>query len=325
VPPSDDATEAAPLVTVCMPASRSGEDLRRALRSVLDQGVERLEVIVSDDSGGRLRSVAEELGDPRVRYRANPEPLGFAGNHMAALDEARGEFVGILHEDDTYLPQFLEAALGRFAEDESLGVVMADCWVERDGVRRRRGVRLRAGRHANFLTAAVRHDYFLPSTTVLRRRVLQDARRWPDGSASDLFLFIDAARAGWPFFYLDEPLVVYREHSGQISSDDLGLRNSLVDVFGAYRFDDPEAEDLRRYRLAWALVSRAGMHLRRVEPRQARADLRRARATHPSTLRWKRLGLHAASHGAWLAPRVHPLWTRLRNRLGVARRHQYRH
>lgn len=312
-------------MTVCMPVSRSEHDLERALRSVLAQGVEDLEVVITDDSGGRLRAAVDAVGDPRVRYQANAERLGFAGNHMAALDLARGRHVAILHEDDEYLPGFLARTLGVLEDDAEVGLVFTDCWVDNGHERRLRGVRLRSGRYDAFLPQVLRHDYFLPSTTLFRRELLDGARRWPETQAADLYFFIDVAEAGWPHYFLAEPLVVYREHEGQISTNDFGLRDSLVQIFGSYTFADPEVEELRRRRLAWALVSRGGVLLLQGDTRAARADLRRARETHADTLLWKRRALRAAASVPYLAARADPAWKRFRRLSGLERRHRYRH
>ena len=223
-----------------MPVSRSAEDLERALRSVVSQGVEDLEVIVTDDSGGALERAVTSVADPRVSYVANPDRLGFAGNHMAALDGARGHYVGVLHEDDEYLPGSLTTMVGVLRDNADVGVAFSDCWVDDGRRRRQRGVRLRPGRYDRFLPYVLKHDYCLMSTTIFRREVLEGTRRWPETQAADLFFFIDAARAGWPHYYVAEPLSVYREHDAQISTNDFGLRESLVLVFGAYSFEDPD-------------------------------------------------------------------------------------
>jgi glycosyltransferase involved in cell wall biosynthesis len=300
------------------------EDVRRALRSVLDQGIEDLEIIVTDDTCGSLEPAVAAVTDPRVRYRANHRRLGFAGNHMAAIGAARGAFLAVLHEDDEYLPGFLSATLDVLRDAPDIGLAFSDCWVDDGAKRWRRGVDLRPGRHDDFLRNALRYDYFLPSTTVFRREVLDTTRTWPDTQAADLFFFIDAAQAGWSHFYIDEPLAVYRIHGGQISADDFGLRDSLVEVFGAYAFDDPVAETLRRRRLAWALVGRAGSRILRGDADGARVDLNRARDVDEQTLYWKRRALRVAASVPRIAARVDPLWKRTRRFSGALRQRRGR-
>jgi glycosyltransferase involved in cell wall biosynthesis len=274
-----------------MPAARPGPLFDAALASVLEQRHEDLEVVVSDDSGGALAGAVRRAGDPRVRHLANPRPLGFAGNHVAALSAARGRHLAVLHDDDRYLPDFLARTLAALAADPDVGIACTDCWLDRGGPRlNRRPVAVAAGRHEAWLPLVVAHNVFLPSTTVLRREVWEGTMRsWPDLIVADLTLFIEAARTGWPLAWIDEPLVVYRMHGGQIGTDDLRHRDGLVRLWDAYAFDeDPEAEALRRQRLAHWLVARAGVWLRRGEPARARDDLARAAAVDPGTQRSRR-------------------------------------
>jgi hypothetical protein len=107
---------------------------------------------------------------------------------------------------------------------------------------------------------------------------------WPEVMAADLHLFIDAADAGWPFYHVDRPLVDPRKHGGQGFSVELALRDGLVEVFDAYRFEDPVAEELWRYRLASAPMFRAGAGLRCHHAGRVRHDVQRA-VVHSQTLR----------------------------------------
>lgn len=305
-----------PDVSVCMPATRPGPLFDAALASVLTQDHEDLEVVVSDDSGGALAETIERVGDPRVRYVANPRPLGFAGNHVAALRAGRGRLLAILHDDDRYLPGFLSRAVADLDRDPEVGVVCTDCFLDRgEPDLGRRPVGIADGRYAAWLPLVVAHNVFLPSTTVLRREVWEGTRQaWPDLIVGDLTLFIDAALAGWALRWIDEPLVVYRVHGDQIGTDDLRHRDGLVQLWDSYSFEEPEAERLRRQRLAHWLISRAGVRLRRDEGDLARADLERAAGVDPSIQPVRRRLLTLLAHQpALLAPAL-LVWERWRAR-----------
>lgn len=293
-----------PDVSVCMPAHRDSPLLRRALRSALDQTHGDLEVVVSDDSGGSLEPAIAEAADPRIRYFRNPERLGFARNHTTTVDRAAGRFVAFLHDDDRWLPGYLERARGHFDVDRSLGMVCTAYWLERGGDRLEPLPHPPPpGRHVDWLPLAMRHHTFIPSSTVLTRSLWEDVRReWPEVVIGDLVLWIDAAVRGWPMYWDGEPAVIYRYHADQISANEEDFRNADVAVFESYRFDNPDWERLRRERLAHAHIARAGIRLRVGEVADAREDLRIARRLAPARQRPRRVALAALARSPAALP-----------------------
>lgn len=307
-----------PAVSVCMPAHRDSDTFREALRSVLDQPFRDLEVVVSDDSGGDLRAVVEGLGDPRVRYFANPTRLGFARNHTATLDRCEGELLAFLHDDDVWLPEYLPTVTALFAAEPDLGLVSANHWIDHGGglPYGRRPNPPPGGRHDDWLPLVMRHNTFIPSSTVLRRETWAQVRDvpWPEVVIGDVVMWIEAALRGIPMRWVDEPLVVYRMHPGQVSANETDHREALVTVFGGYAFDDPEAETERRSRLAHALIARAGVRLRGGAVAPARADLEQARGLHRGRDRRRRQLYTLLARVPWLLPPAIAAWRRLRGR-----------
>jgi glycosyltransferase involved in cell wall biosynthesis len=285
------AADARPLVSVAMPAHRDSAFFRAALASVLAQTLADLEVIVGDDSGGDLRAAVDEAGDPRVRYVPHPQRLGFVGNHITTLDLARGRYLAILHDDDLWRPNYLERLVGALQADPELGLACSDLWeVFEDGTRRRPGDWITEGRRDEWLELAFTHNYFVPTTTVMRDDVWANRRtkRWPEATVGDVVFWYDAALDGTPLYWIDEPLADYRRHEGQISQD-IATRSGQVLVNSLYAFPDrPEVEALRRRRVALGLVGRAGARLRTGDAIGARADLAQAHRESPATLTRKR-------------------------------------
>jgi hypothetical protein len=120
------------------------------------------------------------------------------------------------------------------------------------------------------------------SAAVMRREVWEQVSPLPDLQTSDVVMHLRAADAGWPFFYVDEPLMVYRRHHGQLSSV-MGFRDQGVGAWEMFEFDDPEAERLRRERLADALLARAAARLRTGEHQGASEDVERAAQLSPGS------------------------------------------
>lgn len=307
-----------PSVSVCMPACRDHAWFRAALRGVLEQSYDDLEVIVSDDSGGGLRAAADEAGDSRIRYLAHSSRLGLAGNHQAAIDASRGQYVAFLHDDDEWDRDHLRRAVAVLDREPDVGVVISACDdIDEHGARlRRRATAMRAGTQKDALSVFLHENFtlMLPSVSVFRKAALDAANRrpWPDVQSADGTMFIDVAACGWLVHYTGHASVRYRVHTSQLSSEQLGLRDSNVKVWSGYAFPDHGHEQLRRRRLAKDLIARAGELVRRGELLPARQDLDAARQLSP----WAGLRRAIVLRVLVRHPRLTPAAERLRGRGG---------
>jgi len=118
--------KAEPLVTVILTVYNRLTFLGAALKSVEAQTFHDYEVIVADDSGtGAARAASRASGDPRIRYRANPESLGVALSLRGALADARGKYIAVLNDDDLWEPDFLARLVAPLEADS--GRVLAFC------------------------------------------------------------------------------------------------------------------------------------------------------------------------------------------------------
>lgn len=264
-----------PRVSICIPTYDRPEGLRVAIESVLEQGVDDLEIVVSDNHTS-AQDVVETLGDQRVRYVANETNVGAAKNAELALDRSRGELLGVLHDDDRLLPGYLEAVVTAFNEDPTLGVAFTNHYFD-DGSRlAKRECQLQGGTYNAFLEPLLE---FLPvpiTATIMRRTVWLESRPLPDLLSVDYVIFVRAAIAGWPFRYIDEPLMVYRVHPNQLTNASSRATEDAVALWEMFEFTDDRCEAWRRRRLALALVGRAATCIRTNRLPEARADLDRA-------------------------------------------------
>jgi hypothetical protein len=95
------------LLSVVVPTHDRPDRVGAAVRSVLDQDVPALEVVVVDDgSGPATTEVLDRLadGDARVVVVRHDEPRGASAARNTGLDAARGELIGFCDDDDTWLP-----------------------------------------------------------------------------------------------------------------------------------------------------------------------------------------------------------------------------
>lgn len=105
----------APLVSVCVPTYNYGRFLTDTIESVLQQDLNDLELVITDDAStdGTADLVARYAAkDPRVRLVPNERRLGMSGNIKRAADLATGRYIKMLCADDWLAPR----CLSRFVE-----------------------------------------------------------------------------------------------------------------------------------------------------------------------------------------------------------------
>lgn len=92
-------------VSICIPAYKQPELLRKALESILIQDFKDFEIVVTDDSPDFfVKDVCDEYiaKNIAIRYVKNVERRGTPENWNEAMRHAKGEYIKILHHDDWF-------------------------------------------------------------------------------------------------------------------------------------------------------------------------------------------------------------------------------
>ena len=108
---------ARPAVSVVIPTHNRRDFLETAIRSVLWQRDVEFEAIVVDDGStdGSAQMLAG-IRDPRVRVLRNETADGVSAARNRGIDEARGEWVAFLDDDDVWAPDKLARQLAAAAK-----------------------------------------------------------------------------------------------------------------------------------------------------------------------------------------------------------------
>jgi hypothetical protein len=236
-PSSDESTLNAgavpPVVSVITAAYRADRFLQETIRALLAQTFRDFEAIISDDANERsTQRLVSDFSDPRLRYIANPAPLGIAGNHWAALSRARGRCVAILNHDDAWEPDFLASLVPIL--DRNPDVVLAFCdhhLMDQDGrllpeqtdaTSRTYGRHdLAAGPHGPFWDLLFAQAIPMAMGALFRRSVLgTDAESYllQSGPAYDLCLACLLCLTGKSAWYVPQRLTRYRIHPESATS-----------------------------------------------------------------------------------------------------------
>ncbi len=211
---------ARPLVSVVLAARDAAATIDEAARSVLDQTVDDLELLVVDDgSVDGTADVLARLDDRRLRVVRHDVSLGLAGALNVGLDAARGRYVARMDADDLALPEWLERILGRIRAEPRpaiVGTAMIDL-----GPNGELGTVHRMPRGPGAVRwAALFSSPFFHSTVILDREVLdRHGLRYDTsfGESEDYDLWarlLEVAQGD----NVAEALVLYRKHEGQASA-----------------------------------------------------------------------------------------------------------
>ncbi|MEG4576286.1 glycosyltransferase [Microcoleus sp. N3A4] len=111
-----------PLISVIIPAYNGDRYIVQAVESVLGQTFTNLEIIVvNDGSKDETHQVLQPYID-RIRYFYQ-ENQGVAAARNRGIQEAKGELIAFLDQDDFFFPDNLAAKIALFRSSPSLGIV----------------------------------------------------------------------------------------------------------------------------------------------------------------------------------------------------------
>ena len=184
-------------------------EIERTLRSVAEQSVQPLEVIVVDDgSTDGSAEVVEAMDLPLVRLiRQNNAGVSAARNK--AMQMAQGEWVALLDGDDRWRCDYLKNVKRMIDAYPAAGAIGTAFDVD-DGKRLVAGKTPTQEGVVDFFEESMRSYVLIPSATVIRRDVALALGGFPVGMrmAEDQYLWTKIARTSQVAFST-ERLVVY--------------------------------------------------------------------------------------------------------------------
>lgn len=290
-------------VSVVIPAYNAEPFLAETLRSVLEQTLAPLEVLVVDDgSTDRTGEIARLFGPPVRCIRQ--ENRGLSGARNTGIREARGELIALLDADDLWLPRKLERQVELLSRNpEALAAFTLTEFIDASGRLLRTSS---APRYPDLVEALLLYSCVVgPPSAAVIRRVALDRMGLFDGRFSqcaDWDMWLRLAEAG-PIVTADEPLVRYRVHAGNMSKNIPLLERDTFAVLDRF-FDEHRETGYDRlrnrcYSNHWLIL--AGSYLRARAWRDSIRCMERGLRLYPANI-GRPLGLPAR----WLRRRLIP-------------------
>jgi glycosyltransferase involved in cell wall biosynthesis len=109
---SQSASQPLPIVSVVIPTLNRPQLVLNAVKSVLQQSFQSLEVIVIiDGPDPETQTSLASLADPRLRIVQNSTNHGSVASRVKGAELAQGEWIAYLDDDDSWMPSKLERQL----------------------------------------------------------------------------------------------------------------------------------------------------------------------------------------------------------------------
>jgi glycosyltransferase involved in cell wall biosynthesis len=229
------------LITVGIPTYRRIAYLQEAVESALNQTFDDYEILISQNPhpdpsvSGPIEDWCRQQAEsnPKIRYRKNERNVGASDNLNAIADEARGEFVLLIGDDDRLLPRCLEF-LVMHARD-GIDIVFANhSIIDSEGTVNEietRELQDRFGRTAlspGLLSSAVAERAawsvsIAIAAALIRTSVLREYRFHPLLIKGDTEFFIRLSCDRKGFFFSPERVSEVRHHSDRASESVVGF------------------------------------------------------------------------------------------------------
>jgi glycosyltransferase involved in cell wall biosynthesis len=211
-----------PLVSVVIPAYNAAKTLEVTVRSVLDQTVQDIEIlIVNDGSKDNTLEVAQSLAARIPCIKAISQPNGGVSSaRNAGIRAAIGEYVAILDADDLWLPHKLERQLIVFESEKDVHAVQTGAYYVNDNLEVLSVRPCFESKDALLETLLFQNMPLASGSAIVRRSMLEKTGLFDTGLVilEDWEFMIRLARF-CNLKSVEEPLVLYRNYVGNRSRD----------------------------------------------------------------------------------------------------------
>jgi len=250
-----------PAVSIIMNIRNGAATLCEAIHSALTQTFPDWELIVWDDcSTDSSVDIVRSYTDPRIRYFLAPRKTSLGQARQAAINQAQGEWLAFLDQDDVWLPHKLEQQMV-LANSSAVGLVYGRTLAfdskgcQRDYDTFHEFAPLPEG---NILAELVGCGCFVAMVSaMLRRSAVLEAGGIPDHIhiAPDYFLYLAVCRS-YEARAVQSVVCRYRLHAGSMTQiyRRQSIQESVRIIGGGRELVTREVYERRRTRLSTALA-----------------------------------------------------------------------
>ncbi|EKS08087.1 glycosyltransferase family 2 protein [Leptospira santarosai] len=230
-----------PLISVIIPSYNRATDLKRAIRSVINQSYKNWELIVVDNSSSdNTDDVVTSFQNPRITLLKIKNHGVIAASRNLGFKNAKGEFIALLDSDDWWKPKKLEFAVD--ALNKGADIVYHDLYLVKDQKQKfyRRETKTRKLRSPVYTDLLMNGNGILNSSVVFRSSLIHEIGYLNEDREfiawEDFDYWLRLAKRNSKFVKIKPILGYYWSGGGNESNDDRTL-NILNSFLGNYSKD----------------------------------------------------------------------------------------
>lgn len=252
-----------PLVTLCVPCYNSSSTLEESLHSICGQDYPNLLVKVFDNcSTDNSKDIVKKLmlQYPFLELIENELNIGGEGNFTRCLQSGEGEYTGVFHTDDIYLPHMVKTQVELLERNrEAVAVAVHAKNIDSKGKiigERFIPYSLRKNDHTlidreNLLSLVFNYGNFITCPSVLARTAIYRDKiaKWNGEdfkTSADLDVWLRLTEHG-PLIFCKAPLMNYRVAEASYSYRLKKVRTHRHDLFLVLDHLRKDAEIAKRY------------------------------------------------------------------------------
>ena len=259
-----------PVVQVFILSRNRPELLRQALRSILKQDYQNLQIILSDNSTNDSveKLIQNEFGSERIEYRKRNPPVTVFDHFQICQAEVSADYAMFFHDDDVLLPTAISYAVDALQSNTALSAVGMNAYVIDTH-----------GKRTLLFNKKIKEDIILCSPEQIAMKYLaypmsivpfpgylyrshalkKSQFQYSNGRKhTDVSFLVQVAKHG-SILWLSEPLMEYRIHGTNDSA-----QYDILAIFSLCRFLNREKtvsqQTIDRYKMvsliAWMLAQR---------------------------------------------------------------------
>lgn len=220
-----------PLLSIAITTYDRKELLIETIRSVLDQSITDIEIIVGNDNTSR--KVDEEytgIADPRIRYVNNEHNLGEWPNLQHLFNISTGYYFTSLADDDLYKKNFfqeIQQIINKYNFPECIYTSFTEVKADFDLVLSADIVEDEMAGEV-FMEKYIKHELkAMGNCGIFKRETLKKLGGivdWDTKSYADTWMTFYLATNIDRIIYINKPMIYFRDHEGSLSSNVLSIK-----------------------------------------------------------------------------------------------------